>query len=169
MSRVNVDVVRVLVTADIPHHAVLDWDLVRPASRIPRMWSDRALIRALLLLCALAASGCGAAERDAGPSSGQPMTTVRGHGLRVDLPVGWQGEVVRPAPPGALTLRAANFPLPAATDVGQQAQRAMTARDVLITLSYYGRAKDDSRVEQGTLPLAIARADFASFEGFARP
>lgn len=132
------------------------------------MRSHRALIFALLVLSPLAA-GCGAVERDAARTSAQPTSSVRGHGLRIDLPADWQGEVVRPEPPGALTLRAANFPLPPATDVGQQAQLKMTARELLITVSYYGRARDDSHVAHASLPLLIERADFAPFEGFARP
>jgi hypothetical protein len=132
------------------------------------MPSARARILALLLL-SLFVVGCGAAVRDAGERSGEPTKTLRGHGLRIDLSAGWYGEVVRPEPPGALTLRAANFLLPPATDVGQQAQRTMGERDILITLAYYGRARDESGVRRATLPLRIERADFAPFEGFARP
>ena len=133
------------------------------------MRSLRALI-VMLLLTALQC-GCGAAEKnDAGGTADEgPTTTVRGHGLRIDLPSGWHGEVVRPQPPGALTLRAANFPLPPLTDVGQQAQRTMTARDVLITLSYYGWARAGSRMQHVSLPIAVKRGDFESFEGFTRP
>jgi hypothetical protein len=132
------------------------------------MRSHGARILFLLLFSALVA-GCGAAERGAGETSGQPTHTVRGHGLRIDLPIGWHGEVVHPEPPGALTLRAANFPLPPATDVGQQAQRVMGEQDVLITLSYYGPARDGWSVRPATLPLEIERAHFASFEGFSQP
>jgi hypothetical protein len=132
------------------------------------MGSHRALILTLLLL-SLIVAGCGAVDRDAGVRSGEATKTVRGYGLKVELPAGWHGEVVRPEPPGALTLRAANFPLPPATDVGQQAQRTMGERDVLITLVHYGRAGDDARSRQATLPLAIERAHFTPFEGFARP
>jgi len=121
-----------------------------------------------LLICGALATGCGAGERDS-RGSGEPSSAVRGHGLRVDLPVGWYGEVVRSELPGALTLRAANFPLPPAKDVGQRAQQTMTERNVLITLTHYGWAKDSSRVAQATLPLAIKRSDFTSFEGFMRP
>ena len=132
------------------------------------MRSHRAFIVSLLLLGALG-SGCGAAEGDTKGNGGDPTKTVRGYGLRIDLPAGWHGEVVRPQPSGGLTLRAATFPIPPATNVGQQAQREMTASDVLITLSSYGWANDNSRVGHATLPLAIERADFAPFEGFARP
>jgi predicted small secreted protein len=132
------------------------------------MKSHRALICALLLL-SLFVAGCGAAARDAGQGSGQPVKTVREYGLRIDLAAGWHGEVVRPEPPAALTLRAATFPLPPATDVGQRAQRTMGERDTLITLAYYGRARDDSGIRRATLPLEIERADFAPFEGFTRP
>lgn len=124
------------------------------------MRSYRALLFALLLLCPLFA-GCGAAGRTSGARD-VPTKIVRGHGLKIELPLGWHGEVLRPELPGALTLRAANFPLPPATDVGRQAQSTMTDRDVLITLSHYGWAKASSRVEQATLPLSIDRADFVS-------
>lgn len=133
------------------------------------MRSRRGLSLAPLLL-GLILAGCGATDRGADETRGQSTKAVRSHGLRIDLPVGWHGEVVRPGPPGALTLRAANFPLPKVpTDVGQQAQRTMGERDVLITLAYDGRARGASGVRRAALPLAIGRADFASFEGFARP
>jgi hypothetical protein len=126
------------------------------------------LILALLALTAVL-GGCGAAERGVGEASGQPTTTVRGYGLKLEVPLGWHGDVVRPEPPGALTLRAANFQLPPASDVGQQAQGTMAERDVLITLTYYGRAGATSAGRRAILPLVIDRRDFMPFEGFARP
>jgi len=121
----------------------------------------------MLLVFVALASGCGAVEE--GTVGDAPMATVSGHGLKVAVPDGWDGEVLRPVPPGALTLRAANFSLPPATDVGQQAQREMRDDEILITLSHFGRARDDSSARRAGLPLAIDRADFTSFEGFARP
>jgi hypothetical protein len=85
--------------------------------RIQVMWSHRALILVLLVFGPFV-PGRGATARAGGERSGQPTTTVRGHGLRIDLLTGRYGEVVRPEPPGALTLRAATFQLPPATDVG---------------------------------------------------
>ncbi len=106
------------------------------------MRSNRSLSLSLLLLGLLVA-GCGGAADGARERSSGQTKAVRGYGLRIDLPAGWHGEVMRPEPPGALTLRVAIFPLPPPIDVGQQAQRAMGERDILITLVYYGRAADD--------------------------
>jgi hypothetical protein len=123
---------------------------------------------ALLLALSALVSACGAATTKEAASDG-PTKTVRGYGLKIDLPIGWRGEVVRPDPPGALRLRAANFPLPPATDVGQQAQRDMRGDEILISLSHYGRAREGSSARRPGLPLTIKRADFVPFEGFARP
>ena len=121
-----------------------------------------------LLLVSVLASGCGASEKRGAAGDG-PTKRVSGHGLTIAVPAGWGAEVVRPDPPGALTLRAANFALPEAFDVGQRAQREMNADEILITLSHYGRARDGSNAQRASLPLAIDRADFTSFEGFRRP
>jgi hypothetical protein len=121
-----------------------------------------------LLLVSVLASGCGAGERRGAVGDG-PTKRVSGHGLSIAVPAGWDAEVVRPDPPGALTLRAANSPLPQASDVGQRAQQEMNADEILITLSHYGRTRDGSNAQRASVPLAIDRADFTSFEGFRRP
>ncbi len=132
------------------------------------MRSRDALMLGLLVLSG-GLAGCGVAQ-DGGPASAGATETVRGYGLTLELPAGWHGQIARPEPPGALMLRAANFPLPkVASDVGQQAQRTMAERDILITLSYYGRARNETGVRGVGLPLTIERADFTSFEGFSRP
>ena len=148
--------------ATVPGHA----DRCRSRFRIHGMRSNRSLSLALLVL-GLLVGGCGA--ENAGERDREPTKVVRGYGLRIELPPGWQGEIVQPERPGALTLRAANFPLPSATELGQEAQRAMGEHDVLITLVYYGRLPDVSGLRPASLPLKIERADFASFEGFSRP
>lgn len=129
------------------------------------MRSRHGCVFTLLLICALA-SGCGAGEK---PGATEDTRRVSGHGLTIAVPDGWEAEVVRPDPPGALTLRAANFPLPPASDVGQQAQREMSEDGILITLSHYGRARTGVSAQRRRLPLTIEPADLTSFEGFARP
>jgi hypothetical protein len=119
-------------------------------------------MRAVLVLGFLVLAGCGATGQ-----VGKGTETVRGHGLRIDLPAGWRGEIVRPEPIGGVTLRAANFPHAPLTDLGRELQLTMGERDVLVTLVHYGRAFDDAR--KATLPLTIDRDDFVSFEGFKRP
>jgi hypothetical protein len=109
-------------------------------------------------------AGCGATGQVGGATE-----TVRGHGLRMELPAGWHGEIVRPEPLQAVTLRAANFPHPRLTDLGRDLQPTMGERDVLITLAHYGRAWEHSKARRATLPLTIGRDDFVSFEGFRRP
>jgi hypothetical protein len=126
----------------------------------------RALIPALLLL-GLGVTGCGAG--DEAEVRGAAPQTVRGHGLRMELPPGWHGGIVRPEPPGALTLRAANFPHRPLTDLGGELQLTMGARDVLITLVHYGRVKEGWQTPEVGFPLSIDRAHFVAFEGFKRP
>ncbi len=127
------------------------------------------LVRVLTLLTAgVLATGCGAGE-NRGAAGDEPTKRVSGHGLTIAIPANWDAEVVRPNPPGALTLRAANFALPPTSDIGQQAQREMGDEEILITLSHYGRAGDNSNAQPARLPLEIEPADFTPFEGFARP
>lgn len=129
---------------------------------------NRGVLNVTLLLSLLVA-GCGAVDGDE-VANAEPTKVVRGYGLRIELPAGWWGDIARPQPPGALTLRAANFALPQMpTDVGHQAQETMRPDDILITLVHYGRAHDDWRMRRIGPPLAIERADLTSFEGFTRP
>ena len=121
-----------------------------------------------LLLVSVLASGCGAGERRDAAGEG-PTKRVSGHGLTIAVPDGWDAEVVRPDPPGALTLRAANFPLPPLSDIGRQAQLEMSEEQILITLVHYGRVRDGWSTRRASLPLTIGRDSFASFEGFTRP
>jgi hypothetical protein len=67
------------------------------------------------------------------------MASLNGHGLRLDLPTGWEGQVFRrSARPGAAAravLHAANFPLPPQRgDFGSGAVDAMGPRHVLVVL-----------------------------------
>ena len=109
----------------------------RRGSRIPAMRSHRASIVSLLLFGALG-SGCGAAEGDTKGNGGDPTKTVRGHGLRIDLPAGWHGEVVRPQPSGGLTLRAASFPLPPARGSRPQSLSLINRRRQSARVSFVG-------------------------------
>jgi hypothetical protein len=131
------------------------------------MQSCLARVLALFLVGALAA-GCGAGEERSASGDGRTKS-VSGHGLTIAVPEGWVAEVVRPDPPGALLLRAANFALPETLDIGQRAQEEMSEDEILITLAHYGRARDGWSHRPASLPLAIDRTDFTSFEGFRRP
>lgn len=143
-------------------------DRWKPRFRIHGMRSARSISLTLLAL-GLLVGGCGGGAQNAGDRDRAPTKTVRGYGLRIELPQGWRGEIVRPDPRGALTLRAANFQHPPLTDLGRELQLTMTERDVLITLVHYGRAGEGWKARQATLPLAIDRGQFVSFEGFKRP
>lgn len=71
------------------------------------------------------------------------MAELRGRGFRIDLPVGWEGEIYpRPGRPGTTdlaTLHAANFVLPRPRgDFGSGAVEAMGPGDVLVVLFEYG-------------------------------
>lgn len=101
------------------------------------------------------------------------MTKLRGAGIAIELPAGWDARIARRAPDpglGAVTataarpalLHAASFPLPPDTqDFGGNAVEVMRATDVLITLFEYGpdHVGDALFARQG-LPRKLQVDDF---------
>jgi len=68
---------------------------------------------------------------------GQPVTKLRGHGLEIDLPPGWEGTIYR-REAGHPALHAGTFPLPAGDgDFGTQAIMSMPADGVFFALLEY--------------------------------
>jgi hypothetical protein len=120
---------------------------------------------AALVLVALL-TGCGAVET---ADVGSEPRTVSGHGLRIELPSGWDGVVVKSGLNVAPLLRAANFPLTEPpSDIGRLSQRTMGADDVLITIVDYGEVPGAMESKQAQ-PVRLGRSDVTSFEGFLEP
>lgn len=130
----------------------------------------RCLLVLGMLVFGLALSGCGSADPSARDGGGENARTVRGHGLSLEVPAGWHGDVSKADPQTASLIRAATFPLSALpAGVGQEAQRTMDDRDILISVVDYGRLPESSRLEVAQLPIGVDRSHVASFEGFREP
>lgn len=122
-----------------------------------------------MLVLALALGGCGAAE-PVSESGAVDSRTISGHGLSIELPSGWDGDVVKSGLNVAPLLRAANFPLTApASDIGRQLQRTMGAGDVLLSVADYGEVPGAKDTGLSALPVQLGRSEVTSFEGFLEP
>jgi hypothetical protein len=120
-----------------------------------------------LLMVGIVMAGCGSAEQGA---AGERTETIRSEALSLEVPPGWYGDAGRPEVPQAPLLRAATFPLAEeAKDSGQQAQRTMGERDILISVVDYGRPSPSWDEVPTSLPVAVHQSDVASFEGFREP
>jgi hypothetical protein len=122
-----------------------------------------------LALGLIAAAGLGVASFSFPSSSvASGSRVVAGHGIRMELPPGWDGRVYQRSLPGSLpVLQAASFTLPRAgdDDVGSNAVRRMRAGSVRFGLLEVGEPAGP-RFHPARLPLRIARGDFgAPFEG----
>lgn len=85
---------------------------------------------------------------------------LRGYGIEVDLPAGWDGRIYR-RPRGEATLHAANFPLPPEDgEFGISATAAMPADGVFVALTEYRRklAGKGLFAHRG-LPLPLRQSD----------
>ncbi len=100
------------------------------------------------------------------------MSELRSHGVAIDLPRGWDGEIYspdaggEPAPRTAprVVVHAATFPLPPGRgDFGTDAVVAMQPGDVLVILFEYGRESAGTALfAHRGLPLPLVPADFDS-------
>jgi hypothetical protein len=122
-------------------------------------------LRALLLVTCSLVLGVGCSGgRDSSGSSSRPGGTIRGCGLEVRLPPGWDGYVTQLSPRDAITLRAATVGLP--PPGGEEAHIAaeMHAGDAYLAIADIGPppeglASDAAWKLNPALPLSITRSD----------
>jgi len=89
---------------------------------------------------------------------------LRGHGIEIDLPGGWEGRIFRRGH-GAPTLHAATFPLPHADgEFGSYATARMPAGGAFLTLTEYhpGKGLEPGRglFRSSALPLPLRHDRF---------
>lgn len=85
---------------------------------------------------------------------------LRGHGIEIDLPEGWEGRIYR-RQEGFPILQAANFPLPARDgDFGGLAVTGMATNDIFAVLAEYSpELASTGLFERQKLPLPLDAAD----------
>ncbi|MGH2681608.1 MAG: hypothetical protein ACRDIX_00050 [Actinomycetota bacterium] len=154
-----------------------------PAPRRPRLHVRRPARRALaglavaaVLAAAIAGplfllSRLGTGTREGRPSG----STVEGYGIRLDLPDGWEGQVVGPLGTDfGPILTAANRPLVADDDFATQTRRRLAAGEVGLVLIDYTEVRarlghdpgDGGEFLPAELPISVRPGDFQqSFEG----
>ena len=96
------------------------------------------------------------------------MTSLRAHGIRAEMPPGFEGRIYRHDPAHGDTTNPvahfATFPLPPAADFGNGAVQLMGQRDVFVVLLEYGPESVSTRLFAGkTMPRRLGPSDFKPY------
>ena len=106
-------------------------------------------------------------------SEREPERVVRGYGLSIVVPAGWNARIEKSASDDAPILVAGNFALPAnETFPGRGLVAAMQPDSIYVWIADlgFGRSREPTRAwERESLPIEITGDDFESFEGAATP
>lgn len=85
---------------------------------------------------------------------------LQGHGLRIDLPGGWEGVIYRRG--GEATLHAASFVLPANdADYAAKALSHMGDRGILLVVTEFDPELAGRGLYRHSQPASVARTDFS--------
>jgi hypothetical protein len=100
---------------------------------------------------------------------------IEGYGLRMNIPGGWHGSVVRESPDAAVVLQAASTELAPGDLVGTETHRGMRSSDVYIKVIDIGAppeglVESDPAWRRDALPIAVDSAElYDTFEGVELP
>ena len=108
-------------------------------SPIRLVHGEMSALRALLLVacCLCLGIGCGGTDESSGTVS-RPGGTIKGCGLELRLPAGWQGVIYQLSPKDAITLQAATVGLPPPGGAEDVIARQMHAGDAYIAIQDIG-------------------------------